>query len=160
MRGGVYFIADFFTFFVVLFLCFILDLIFFPVICSFQGVSGWKLDKNVSKTRQAQKPNSYRVKHLLLVSIEACGNICVHISAKRLYKAASSFAECFENFYKEGIIEEDLSAKLRSMARFRNILVHRYWETDDKKILDYARNNLGDFDQFLKAIVKYLGIQP
>ena len=104
--------------------------------------------------------NIFSVKHLLLVSIEACGNICVHISAKRLYKAASSFAECFENFYKEGIIEEGLSAKLRSMARFRNILVHRYWETDDKKILDYARNNLGDFDQFLKAIVKYLGIQP
>ena len=104
--------------------------------------------------------NIFSVKHLLLVSIEACGNICVHISAKRLYKAASSFAECFENFYKEGIIEEDLSAKLRSMARFRNILVHRYWETDDKKILDYARNNLGDFDQFLKAIVKYLGMKP
>ncbi|MEE8377471.1 MAG: HepT-like ribonuclease domain-containing protein, partial [Candidatus Aminicenantaceae bacterium] len=47
--------------------------------------------------------NIFSVKHLLLVSIEACGNICVHISAKRLYKAASSFAECFENFYKEGI---------------------------------------------------------
>jgi len=32
--------------------------------------------------------------------------------------------------------------------------------SQDKKILDYARNNLGDFDQFLKTIVKYLGIQP
>ncbi len=45
------------------------------------------------------------------------------------------------------------------MARFRNILVHRYWEIEDEKILGYARNNLEDFDQFLKSIVDYLGIK-
>jgi len=51
--------ADFFVFFVVLFLCSILDLIFFPVICSFQDVSGWKLRKIVRDLPQAQKGNSY-----------------------------------------------------------------------------------------------------
>ncbi|MFQ6109795.1 MAG: DUF86 domain-containing protein [Candidatus Aminicenantales bacterium] len=106
----------------------------------------------------ADERNILSVKHLLLVSIEACGNICVHISAKKIFKAASSFAECFENLYKEGVIEENLSDRLRNMARFRNILVHRYWDIDERKILDYARNNLDDFDQFLKAIVKYLDI--
>jgi len=38
-----HFEAYYFVFFVVLFLCFILDLIFFPVIGSFQDVSGWNL---------------------------------------------------------------------------------------------------------------------
>ncbi len=52
--------ADFFAFFVVLFLCLILDRIFFPVICSFQDVSGWKLRKIVRDLPQAQKRNSYR----------------------------------------------------------------------------------------------------
>ncbi len=51
--------ADFFAFFVVLFLCFILDLISFPVICSFQDVSGRKLRKIVRDLPQAQKGNSY-----------------------------------------------------------------------------------------------------
>jgi len=37
--------ADFFAFFVVLFLCVIVDFIFFPVICLFQDVSAWKLRK-------------------------------------------------------------------------------------------------------------------
>jgi len=102
--------------------------------------------------------NILSVKHLLLVSIEACGNICVHISAKKLFKASSSFAECFENLYKSEVIDEDLSLKLRKMARFRNVLVHRYWEINDHKILDYAKNNLRDFEQFLKSIGKYLNI--
>ncbi|MFW6129505.1 MAG: hypothetical protein ACOC6P_04590, partial [Candidatus Aminicenantaceae bacterium] len=53
---------SFFAFFVVLFLCFILDLIFFPVICSFQDVSWWKLKEIVRDLPQAKKGNSYRVK--------------------------------------------------------------------------------------------------
>jgi len=51
--------VDFFAFFVVLFLCFILDLIFFPVISSFQDISGWKLWKIVRDLPQAQKVNSF-----------------------------------------------------------------------------------------------------
>ena len=54
--------ADFLAFFVVLFLCFILDLIFFPVICSFQDVSGWKSRKIVRDLLQAQKGNSFLLK--------------------------------------------------------------------------------------------------
>lgn len=102
--------------------------------------------------------NILSIKHLLLESIEACGNICVHICAKKLFRAPSSFAECFENLYKAKVINEDLSSKLRNMARFRNILVHRYWDINDEKILEYARKNLDDFNKFLEAIVKYLKI--
>lgn len=103
--------------------------------------------------------NILSVKHLLLESIEACSNICIHISAKKLFKAPSSFSECFEILYKSKIIDENLSSRLRKMARFRNILVHRYWEIENQKILEYARNNLGDFEQFLKSIATYLKLQ-
>jgi hypothetical protein len=51
--------AESIAFFVVLFLCVILDLIFFPVICSFQDVSEWKLRKIVKDLMQAQKRNSF-----------------------------------------------------------------------------------------------------
>ena len=98
--------------------------------------------------------NMLSIKYLLLESIEACGNICVHISAKKIFKASSSFSECFENLYKSKLIEKDLSDKLIKMARFRNILVHRYWQIKDQKILDYAKDSLGDFDHFLKVIIK------
>lgn len=102
--------------------------------------------------------NILSIKHLLLESIEACGDICVHIMAKKLFKATSSFAECFENLYKSKVIDESLSEKLKKMARFRNILVHRYWQIKDQKILDYAKNNLGDFEQFMKSVIIFLNI--
>jgi len=103
--------------------------------------------------------NILSVKHLLLESIEACSNICIHISAKKLFKAPSSFSECFEILHKSKITDEDLSSRLRKMARFRNILLHRYWEIENQKILGYARNDLGDFEQFLRSIAKYLNLQ-
>ena len=102
--------------------------------------------------------NVLAVKHLLLQSIEACGSICSHVLAKKFFKSPSSFPDCFENLYHSKVIDKELSNKLRQMARFRNILVHRYWEIDDNKILEYARNNLQDFDLFLKAILSYLEI--
>ena len=63
--------VDFFAFFIVLFLCLILDLIFSPVICSFQDVSGWKLRRIARDLPQAQKGNSYK----------SCKSVCVNVSA-------------------------------------------------------------------------------
>ena len=44
------------------------------------------------------------------------------------------------------------------MIEFRNMLVHRYWEIDDKKVLKYAREDLEDFEKFIKAIKKFFKI--
>lgn len=104
----------------------------------------------------ADERNILSIKHLLLESIEACGNICVHISAKKIFKPASSFSECFEILASAGVVDSGLAERLRAMARFRNILVHRYWDATDEKILSYARMNLDDFERFIGAVVAYL----
>ena len=48
------------------------------------------------------------------------------------------------------------SEELRSMAKFRNRLVHLYWEVDDKMLYDILQKRLSDFKTFLNAISKYL----
>ena len=101
--------------------------------------------------------NALAIKHLLLQSIEASASICNHVLAKKFSKSPSSFAECFECLYEAGVVDKKLSLSLKKMSRFRNILVHRYWEIEDKKILEYARNNLEDFDRFLESIVQSVG---
>ena len=38
------------------------------------------------------------------------------------------------------------------MARFRNRLVHLYWDVDDQLVAKYLSDGLGDFDRFAAAI--------
>jgi uncharacterized protein YutE (UPF0331/DUF86 family) len=50
------------------------------------------------------------------------------------------------------VLDDELVGDLVGMARFRNLLVHRYWHIDREPVLRYARENLGDFDEFLAAV--------
>lgn len=104
----------------------------------------------------AKKENIAAVKYYLLQAIEAVGSICVHIAAKRFNKGVSVFGECFEILGKEKFLPEDLVSRLRKMVKFRNKLMHRYWEIDDENILEYARKDLKDFNDFMKEIGKLL----
>jgi len=46
---------------------------------------------------------------------------------------------------------------MQGMARFRNLLVHRYWEVDPQRVLLYARENLDDMEAFLIQVGQWLG---
>ncbi len=41
-------------------------------------------------------------------------------------------------------------------ARFRNLLIHRYWEIDPRRVLLYARENVGDLEEFLSQLARWL----
>ena len=100
----------------------------------------------------AKKEYLAALKYYLLQAIEAVGSVCVHIAAKKFQKGVSVFGECFEVLTQEKFLEEDLARRLSQMVKFRNKLIHRYWEIDDKKVLEYAKNNLADFKDFMKKV--------
>lgn len=45
------------------------------------------------------------------------------------------------------------------MVRFRNILIHRYWQVDDRKVVQYAKQDIDDFTQVLQSIWNFLGLR-
>jgi uncharacterized protein YutE (UPF0331/DUF86 family) len=55
-----------------------------------------------------------------------------------------------------GTIDQDLSDRLVMMAKFRNRLVHLYWEINPEKIFEIVQNNLEDFKLFEKKIVEFI----
>ncbi|HXW00704.1 MAG TPA: DUF86 domain-containing protein [Anaerolineae bacterium] len=79
--------------------------------------------------------------------------------AKTAYKAPASYSECFESLSELNILDESLQERLIQMARFRNILVHRYWQVDSERVLRYARENLDDFENYLHSIGQFVGPQ-
>jgi len=91
---------------------------------------------------------SYR----LLVAIEAALQICFHVSAQRLHKVPEEYAECFRLLGEDGMLDAELVESLQRMARFRNMLVHVYWEIDYERIYVILQENLDDLRRFVQAI--------
>jgi uncharacterized protein YutE (UPF0331/DUF86 family) len=57
---------------------------------------------------------------------------------------------------RRGIISSEMAEKLRAMRGFRNILVHRYGDIDDQLAFHTLVNHLGDFNEFVQAIERFL----
>lgn len=96
----------------------------------------------------------------LQLAIESCINIGNKIiSLQQLQKdlkAPDTYSEIFMILGDLNVLPRAFVDKLVSMARFRNRLVHMYWEIDDHMIWEILNDNLDDFEEFAEYIKKYL----
>jgi uncharacterized protein YutE (UPF0331/DUF86 family) len=92
----------------------------------------------------------------LQLSIQCVLDISNHIVADMRLNLPSDNKELFELLAKHKIVSVKLSEKLIAMAGFRNILVHEYLEIDRRRVYDALKNDLGDFERFIRAISKLL----
>ena len=102
--------------------------------------------------RDAQDIASYR----LLVAIEAALALCFHVSSRRLRTTPDDYAGCFALLGEAGVLAPDLTERLQSMARFRNLLVHVYWKVDYRRVHAAMQECPGDLRAFATAIVGLL----
>ncbi|MBV7276704.1 DUF86 domain-containing protein [Clostridiaceae bacterium UIB06] len=97
-------------------------------------------------------------KYLLQVTIEAMLDISNHIIARNRWGKPETNKESFEILASKDIIEKKYIDVYFSMAKFRNRIVHMYFNVNDEMIYDITQNNLEDFEAFIKAIVRNLSI--
>lgn len=102
--------------------------------------------------------NMFTVKLHLIQAIEDAANLCSHLSARLGGMAPANYAACFESLVKLNVIEERLGERLQKMSRFRNLLVHRYWEVDDQRVLELARHDVQDLEEFVQAVGQHLSV--
>jgi uncharacterized protein YutE (UPF0331/DUF86 family) len=95
-------------------------------------------------------------KYLLIVATEAALDICNHLVAKKGGRSPEDYADCMTILGELGVLPPDLVRRMTKMARFRNLLVHLYWKVDDNEVLRIIRENLHDFDAYLRAVGSYL----
>ena len=92
------------------------------------------------------------VRYLIIKVVEAMADIGKHLLAKIALKPVEEYGECFRELGKNKIIEENLSIKLIKLAGLRNLLIHRYWNIDDRKILHECRNGADNLYEFIKTV--------
>lgn len=99
----------------------------------------------------------YAVLHALQLAIEASIEIGTHICSADDLGVPATYAETFDLLERGGVLNADLAKALRNMARFRNRMVHFYWEMDIEQVYEILVGRLADFDRYLAAIDGYLG---
>ncbi|HHS97108.1 MAG TPA: DUF86 domain-containing protein [Chloroflexi bacterium] len=100
--------------------------------------------------------NTESAKYLLLVAIEAALDLCQHLAVRGGGRAPESYADCFTVLQEMGVLPEGLAGSLRRMARFRNLLVHLYWEVDDRRVYHILRENLDDLTSFREVVARWV----
>jgi uncharacterized protein YutE (UPF0331/DUF86 family) len=95
----------------------------------------------------------------LQLAIETCLNIGSRIiSLEQFGKSLSipeTYAEVFEVLFNLEILDRDFANKLKNMAEFRNMLLHIYWELDNRMVYKIIVNGLDDLRRFLVISSEY-----
>jgi len=113
--------------------------------------------KNINKNEFISDfRNSNSAKYLLQVSIESCLDIANHIIASEKFRSPDDYADSFRVLNEQKIVPDSLIDRLIEMAKFRNRIVHIYWEVDEDLVYDIIQNYLSDFELFIQSILKVL----
>lgn len=88
----------------------------------------------------------------LLTAIEAALQICYHVCARRLQRVPEDYAACFALLGDAGLLSPQLSQDLQRMARFRNVLVHVYWDIDEPQVHAILQSSLDDLRAFVTEV--------
>lgn len=97
-------------------------------------------------------------KYSLIVAIEGAVDLCNHVIAKNGFRTAEDYADTFKVMQEQGAFDHDFTNNLIQMARFRNRLVHIYWDIDDQELFRIMQTRLGDIKRFMKDCGAFIGI--
>ena len=106
---------------------------------------------------RANRERQYAVLHAMQNAIEGCIEIASHIVSADRLGAPADYAHLFSLLEENRVIPSSVAEVMRQMARFRNRIVHLYWDLDLDLVYEYLTGRLGDIDAYLTAIEKYLG---
>lgn len=96
-------------------------------------------------------------KYHFIVAIESAIDMCNHIIARNGYRVPEDYGDTFRVMGEVGAMDGDFAEELAKMAKFRNRLVHLYWEVDDEQVYEIIQKRLDDFKKLLDSISSFLG---
>ncbi|MBI5502279.1 MAG: DUF86 domain-containing protein [Deltaproteobacteria bacterium] len=90
----------------------------------------------------------------LQIVIEACLDIGHHVISREGLRRPGDYRDVFTVLREAHVVDDALGRRLEDMAGFRNRLVHGYLDVEPRRVFDIARDELGDVEEFLAAVVR------
>lgn len=81
-------------------------------------------------------------------------DIASHLIARNRWGRPKDNKEHFQILFNNRIIAEKDVLIYFNMAKFRNRIVHMYFDISDEMIYDIVQNNIDDFERFIGNIAK------
>jgi len=101
---------------------------------------------------------------LLHLAIESCLNIGNRLVSLFQFDTPvgtpETYADVFKALHQIGVVDEEFSLRLVEMAKFRNRLVHAYWDLDKDTVYRILQNCTDDFLLFQEKTVSFLNKRP
>lgn len=98
-------------------------------------------------------------KYHFIVAIESAIDICNHIISQNGYRSPEDYGDTFQILGEQGAFDKAFIDVLKEMARFRNRLIHLYWEVDSEQLYEILQLRLDDFKKFLDNIALFLRLE-
>jgi len=95
-------------------------------------------------------------KYHCIVVIEAAIDMCNHLISKNGWRTPEGYADTFRVMGEVGAFDDEFVKALAEMVRFRNRLVHIYWEVDDSELHRILREDLSDLDRFMRELGQFV----
>jgi len=93
----------------------------------------------------------FAIRYHVIVLAEAVGNVCISIAKHDLGQEPMSYSDCFKLLDEESICE-NCATELSGLIGLRNLLVHRYWSVDDRRVYNSTRDGFYSVDKYLEAV--------
>ncbi|HAZ28127.1 TPA: DUF86 domain-containing protein [Candidatus Acetothermia bacterium] len=96
-------------------------------------------------------------KYHFIVGIEAAVDLGNHIISKNSLGTPDDYGHIFRILGEAGVVPQEFATELANMARFRNRLVHIYWEVDEAEVYRLLSAGVTDLEKFLSLLRESLG---
>jgi uncharacterized protein YutE (UPF0331/DUF86 family) len=98
-------------------------------------------------------------KYNFIVVIESAIDICNHLISRNGYRIPEDYADTFQVLAEQKVFDEAFAEDLKNMGKFRNRLVHLYWEINDGQVYEILKTRMNDFKMFLDKIAVFLNLE-
>jgi len=112
------------------------------------------------KSFSQDKRNIWSAESCLRRSIEALMDLGRHVLAKGFGRGVSEYKEIATLLGEVGILDEKASNIFKSLAGYRNRMVHFYHEISDKELFEICSSQLSDITSLAEVIKKWVNNHP
>lgn len=92
------------------------------------------------------------------VAVQNCIDIAAHIISENGLGVPGSTTEMIYLLEKHGYLTHDLTERMVKAIGFRNLIVHEYGKIELEQVYKIAQDDINDLNEYLKAIIKKLGL--